>query len=150
VSLGRRWYYMLPVAAPLAILMAATAIEIGRSLLRSSRGGTWRSLAVLHIVALAAAVGWVQWSAPVLAPPASACWLMIAAAVLEIVIVLRAHPDDADIDVRAGLAAPMVIGAIFFVAMASRGSLWEIERFETRRFAEEVSQHVPHDQPLLG
>src|SRR5262249_50696330 len=128
VSLGRRWYYMLPVMGPMTLLMAWSGMSLARMLINDGRIGLWRSLGIAHIVVLIAALAWLQRTAPsTMRPPTWAPWTLLAVAGLALAAMMRAGPQWSSV---VGMAAPIAVGVVFLIGAADRATLWNIERRE--------------------
>jgi len=149
VSLGRRWYYMLPALGPLAVLMAGVAVTHCRSAPRTARLVA-AMIAILMSILAIAAIAWLHVSEPEILRPSlgavAIVMLISSGATASIIISLRLQEGTGSDLVYASIAA----WAAFFAVAAGSGSLWRLNRFERRAFALEVAQIVPHNAHLIA
>lgn len=150
LSLGRRWYYMLPVLGPIMILMAAGAIRAAATLRAEGKSAMVRWLLALHALGIGAAAFWLRFDQP--AQTALPLWAMSAAIVVAIiaaVVIVRSAGRGVAGDLRA-LAAMVLVAVVFFAGAGARGSLRQATRFEARAFSQRVAELVTDDATLLG
>ena len=150
ISLGRRWYYLLPVLAPFAVLMAKFALDIARHLVTQRQAGTLLTLAMVHIIGFAIAMPILRRLEPEFTAPTMAGTIavivasaLVALALLTLIRQSR-HAAEATVVAVAGLAV------IFLAAAQFRTSLWDEERFNRRDFALRLAEMIPPDAPLYG
>jgi 4-amino-4-deoxy-L-arabinose transferase-like glycosyltransferase len=150
LSLGRRWYYMLPALPLLLTLMARTGVELGRILLLNNRRTLWTALVLLHVIGLAvAAVAFRQIEPAVTRPPMLAALLTVAIAIVAGTVVLM-RPAEQERRVHRDLTLTAIVALVFFAAVELNGSLWESGRWARRQFSRDVGRHVTPNAVLLG
>jgi len=150
LSLGRRWYYMLPVLGPIMILMAAGAIRAAATLQGEGKSALVRWLLALHALGIGAAACWLRFDQP--AQTALPLWALsaaIAAAIIGAALIICSAGRGAAGDLRA-LAAMVLVAVVFFVGAGAHGSLRQARRFEARAFGRRVAELVADDATLLG
>jgi 4-amino-4-deoxy-L-arabinose transferase-like glycosyltransferase len=149
LAAGRRWYYMLPMLGPLALLMAAVVGEVAHELSLSRKRWIWPTLVTLHVLALAGtALGMAIAQDPAVAPPLlGAIALLIAAAAAAALAWRWRHLPS-----RAMPAAVLttLVAALFFQLISLNASVWSDDRFDRRRFSSAVAKVVPAAEPLFG
>jgi len=147
VSLGRRWYYMLPVEPVLAVTMVASIGTIVRDASRLPNSRHVAVLVAVHSLALAAALGYLQFLHTTMERP-DAAWTIpaIAATLVVACLTLRRHLCA----LRWGAIATVACGALMVGIAADHGSIWSPERFARAEFARLVSRTVPQHEPLIG
>lgn len=150
VSLGRRWYYMLPVMGPMAVLIAWGAVQVGRQLLADGRAYLWRIIWISHVIALILAMAWLQRTAPPeLRPPNWALWAVLLAASAALILIVR-NPLTSPRMIGRDLVTVFAFGAVFYAAAAAKATIWRIDRLEDRGFSREVGNMVAEHDVLLG
>jgi 4-amino-4-deoxy-L-arabinose transferase-like glycosyltransferase len=150
LSLGRRWYYMLPALGPIMILMAAGAIRAAATLRAEGKSVLVRWLLALHALGIGAAACWLRFDQPPrIALPLWALSATIAAAIIGTALIIRSAGRGAAGDRRA-LAAMVLVAVVFFAGASARGSLRQARRFEAQTFSRHVSELVADDATLLG
>jgi len=150
LSLGRRWYYMLPVLGPIMILLAAGAIRAAATLRAEGKSAIVRWLLALHALGIGAAAFWLRFDQPAqTALPLWALSAVVAAAIIGAVLIICSAGRGAAGDLRA-LAAMVLVAVVFFAGAGARGSLRQARRFEAQTFSRRVSELVADDATLLG
>lgn len=147
IPAGRRWYYMLPVMAPLIILTAQVAMRFGRSCIIDKRV-LWQMLLVAHCVGCAAA-------AVLMTTGASGnidTQQLMAIITLAVGIGTAVHLWRCGVERKdsAGFTAALcaLVSLTLFTTMAEAELLWRRKRFDEAEFARSIQRHVPSDQPL--
>ena len=150
ISIGRRWYYLLPALAPLAILMAKFGLEGARILVDQGKDKLWRVIAVLHVLGLLAAIIVFRVTESELtAPPiAGVVFLVIAAGTA--LLCMHHFRSKWQSQAQFAFVAVLLVGSAFIAAAEIRSSLWDAKRFEQRRFARAVEQSVPANADLIA
>ena len=148
LSMGRRWYYLLPMIAPLALLMASGGLAIGRLLWESAYRLPARLVLAMHGAAFTGAVLWLWRVQPMeYQPPMWGVAICVAAGAAAVVLAMTASSSVA---MHRAWAAVVVAGAAFFAVAATNASLWGRTRRAHRDFSDRIQQFVlPHD-PLVG
>jgi 4-amino-4-deoxy-L-arabinose transferase-like glycosyltransferase len=146
VSIGRRWYYLLPAIAPLSVLMAKFGIDAAQAMIHSGKAALLRNLAVLHVIGLAVAIFIFRAvESEQTDPPIVAAILMLSAAGLVIVWIFQNHHQPQRV-----ITAVLLVGAIFLATAQIRSSLWDDKRFAQRSFAMAVEHAVPAEAELIA
>jgi 4-amino-4-deoxy-L-arabinose transferase-like glycosyltransferase len=150
ISIGRRWYYLLPALAPLAVLMAKFGLESAHILIEQGKGKLWRTIIILHVLGLLAAlIAFRVTETAVTAPPIAG---IVAVAAIAGAGLLAMHQFRRQFLSQPQLAitAVLLVGGAFIAAAEIRSSLWDAKRFEQRRFAAQVQQSVPANADLIA
>lgn len=150
LSLNRRWYYMLPILAPVCALMGAFALRWADNFFSSNRAWWWRNTMIGHVLALAGAI--VYFSIPnddQTALPIAFIILLSIATIITVVTAVRIRNTDRITGDRAFLTL-LLLSAIVLAGAAAHGSLWSIKRYDVRESAFRVAEFVKHDDPLFG
>jgi 4-amino-4-deoxy-L-arabinose transferase-like glycosyltransferase len=140
-----RWYYLLPILAPLTLLMSDALLAQLEAM-----PARWRRLAAVvlagHAVALAvlACSSWNQVEPTYVLRGVAAALALLAGA-----WVARKVWQGAE-GAAIALATLTAAGGLCFASVAYDGGWWEPARQIRRDFALKVAQLVPADQPLLG
>jgi 4-amino-4-deoxy-L-arabinose transferase-like glycosyltransferase len=150
LSLGRRWYYMLPLLGPVCVLMAAGAIEATRILQQRQQWRLWQSIMAAHGACVVAAILWLALEQTD-RQNASLTVLFGAVALAGAVIVAmrRFWP----IHQRAATfpaAALCLLSAAVLIGATARGTLWRSNRFAHRELGWAIARHVAAGQEVLG
>ena len=151
LSLNRRWYYLLPVMAPLSVLMAWSALAIGEALLERSRVLVWRAIVLMHIAAGPLILIYLHGGKPALLQPSVLTMTILDAIAAIAAVILLARPRARESAAR-GLIIAGIVSIALMVCAGLRATFWNIERFNRRDFSLEVGRSVggPSDLVLLG
>ena len=151
LTLNRRWYYLLPMMAPLSVLMAWSALAIGEALLERGRVWMWRTIVLLHIAAGPIILIYLhQRKPPMLQPTVLTMGLLAGVAGIAAVMVL-VRPRARE-SAERGLIIASIVSIALMVSAGVRATFWNVERYHRRDFALEVGRSVggPPDSVLLG
>jgi len=156
-SAGRRWYYLLPLLAPLCVLAADAAIQFVEGVIRRGaiRSAVLLALGPALLMVLAAAAMMAARSSSGMASVETALALLSAGGALVWLIarIVRAtpHPGECASDfARRLLVSAALAVAIVLPGASSTLALWRDRRAEGRDFALAVGQLVPRDAALIG
>jgi len=146
---GRRWYYMLPAIAPLAILTAEVMNRFSFMLLITGRGRLWRGLLSVHCLGCGAA-GVVLAVSSVGNRETQVLMAGIGAAMgLATAFYIWRRTSDQ----RQAAAQAAVVCAIasltLFTTMAEAELLWRRKRFDEAEFAMKVRKQVKDEDSLV-
>ncbi len=149
-SLNRRWYYMLPVVGPIAVLMAAFALRWADGFFEARKAGWWRNLLIGHILAIAAGAIWLTLEheqQPSLSIVSTVAVLL--AAVCALIACIRISNSDRAGNDRA-FVCTILLAAVFITAAAADGALWSRKRDDARASTYLVAEYVERAEPLFG
>jgi 4-amino-4-deoxy-L-arabinose transferase-like glycosyltransferase len=149
LSFGRRWYYMLPLLAPLALLMSTAAIEMATNIAGLRKRPLWVTGVALH------AVGIATFMVMAVVARESAgdhraevvVLVVLAVATLLLLVVRTSRERLGDI---GGLAVVCLFAAIALGIAQQAGALHGTTRTERAVFGRAVEEHVGADDVLLG
>lgn len=146
---GRRWYYMLPALAPLAILTAQLMMRFGRALVSDGRGALWRNLLIAHCLAFATAA--IVMAATAVGNPETPWPAAVVAALVGVAAAVGIWRSG--LNRRSAVAGAVVLCALasltLFTMMAEAELLWRRKRFDEAAFAVQLGRHVPPDESLV-
>lgn len=151
LSRGRRWYYMLPVLAPMVVLLATTASLLIPALWKGRSTWKWALLLGVHGVgACVFAFYALDRHSGVLGEPSE--WMIVVlscsvGASLAMLAVGRARmslgPMGSALQVGVLMSVGLSLGGV-------RAGFWRPNRFDERDFALRVGETVGDSEVLLG
>jgi 4-amino-4-deoxy-L-arabinose transferase-like glycosyltransferase len=148
-SYGRRWYYMLPLLAPLTLLMSATVVGRINSISTDREKTRWVIVLSLHVMGVAAAVACTAMlrdpREPALTAAAAMASMIGVGGIAMLGLMRRSHAGSHVTTVAAGIVCTLVIAV-----GEPAGIYWSQSRFERSQFADEVAQRVAPDDVLVG
>ncbi len=148
-SFGRRWYYMLPLLAPIIVLMSAAVVQLAQELAARSAERKWIATLVLHVIVVAAVlVGMLLGRSDRPGAIAAAVVIATLGCVALAMVVLPASRIRLG---NVGMAAAVsCFAALAFAAAQQTGALHSDSRFERADFARRVGASVAPADDLLG
>lgn len=151
LSRGRRWYYMLPVLAPMVVLLATTASQLVPAMWKGR--STWRWALLLGVHAVGAGVfafltldrhSGVHGDPPEWMVGVLACSVGVSFAMLVVGRVRRAiGPIGSALQVAVLMSVGLSMGGM-------RAGFWRSNRFDERGFALRVRETIGEEGVLLG
>ena len=150
-SRGRRWYYMLPMLAPYAVVLGSTAMLLAPDLWKSRKTWGWALLFGAHAAGMVifAAVALSRHNAYLGNAPIR-MYVLITLTCLACITMLALPKLRHAIGV-AGVAVVVAASASVALATAShRGGFWRSNRLDERAFSMQVAEFVTPDDTLLG
>jgi 4-amino-4-deoxy-L-arabinose transferase-like glycosyltransferase len=148
-SAGRRWYYMLPAMAPLAVLTAHVMVRVSRDLLRQRRA-VLRMLLSAHCLLLGVVAVMLAWSS---SGNEHTQWLMAGGtAAVGATLACLIWRDRSQRPAQAIYLVVLCAGAAvaFFSMMAESELLWRRRRFEEKDFAMQVRAQAAKHRTLVS
>jgi len=148
LSLGRRWYYMLPVLMPLVLLMADAAVRIIHESRKLPK--IWTTVVLATHMAAIAGVGVVLFQqhdlrlgrvGDVLSVVVVGCSFL---AIIVVMIGARRR------SLAISLIALVAFSMLSTILMEWSGVLWRTKRFERQTFVTSIEGLLTDAAPLIG
>ncbi|MCA9271756.1 MAG: glycosyltransferase family 39 protein [Phycisphaerales bacterium] len=150
-SRGRRWYYMLPMLAPYAVVLGSTAMLLAPDLWKGRKSWGWVVLFGLHAVGLAVFAGVTldRHSAYIGHAP---IWMyaVIALCCITSVMMLALRRIRNVLGVAGVVVVVGAFASISLAIAAHRGGFWRSNRLDERAFSMQVAAHVASGDTLVG